>query len=247
MNGKPRLYHWYISRRLCMNGETAAVAHGNVTRHRKLPDTMSIRTSKIMEIRMDQEAEQVVIRTQNTEYYCRLSDIDFSKSGTGEFLPEFPAYAEKYGKRKEYLQDDNTILLILSDLETYYFENMILKKNGKVYEGKMNPHIGTCQDSCLIRCPEYENKVDIRYFPHIRHLETYCRETDGLPLYLENSGDSVIYFTTNEGVFELEPGIRKLAAKENTKAASEIPELDREDLFPAVELSPDTNTEEEKI
>lgn len=57
----------------------------------------------------------------------------------------------------------------------------------------------------LTRCKEYGGAIDIRYFPHCRHLETYCMETDGLPVYLENNGDSVIYFTANVGVIELEP------------------------------------------
>ena len=61
----------------------------------------------------------------------------------------------------------------------------------------------------LTRCKEYGGAIDIRYFPHCRHLETYCMETDGLPVYLENNGDSVIYFTANVG--------RKLLSEENAE------------------------------
>ncbi|MDE6961900.1 MAG: hypothetical protein K2P27_13750 [Lachnospiraceae bacterium] len=42
-------------------------------------------------------------------------------------------------------------------------------------------------------------------------------ETDGLPVYLENNGDGVIYFTANVGVIELEPGGRKLLSEENAE------------------------------
>ncbi len=38
-------------------------------------------------------------------------------------------------------------------------------------------------------------------------------ETDGLPVYLENNGDSVIYFTANVGVIELEPGEESFCQK----------------------------------
>ncbi len=69
----------------------------------------------------------------------------------------------------------------------------------------------------LTRCKEYGGAIDIRYFPHCRHLETYCMETDGLPVYLENNGDGVIYFTANVGVIELEPGGRKLLSEENAE------------------------------
>ncbi len=240
----PRLYHWYISKETCMDGKTFAVAHGNVTGHKKLPDTMFIHTSKIVEVCVDQETEQVVIQTRNTEYHCRLSDIDYSKPDTSDYIPELSEYAKKYGKEREYTLDDNTILLVLSDHEEYYFEKMIIKKDGKVYDGEMYTHIGTFQDSCLISCYGFENGVDIRYFPHAQHLETYCQETDSLPIYLQNSGDRAIYFTANEGVIMLEPGMRKLVSKENTRAVSEIPDLDRNDLYPAVELSPAIRTEE---
>ena len=38
-------------------------------------------------------------------------------------------------------------------------------------------------------------------------------ETDGLPVYLENNGNSVIYFTANVGVIELEPGEESFCQK----------------------------------
>lgn len=43
-------------------------------------------------------------------------------------------------------------------------------------------------------------------------------ETDGLPVYLENNGNSVIYFTANVGVIELEPGEESFCQKKMQKS-----------------------------
>lgn len=230
----PRLYHWYLDKRMRDDGTECAQAHGNVTGHKSLPDTTFANTSRVVHIEVKEEIGEVIIQTRNTEYHCRLSDCDFSKTGTYELIPELSKYAEIFGKEKEYQQEDNTILLVLSDHEEYYFDTMVIKENGNIYKGNMHPHIGSFQDSCLIGCAECAQRIDIRYFPHYQHLETYCWETGGLPVYLENAGDGMIYYTTGEGVIELKPGERKLVSKENVMSADEVPFLNRGDLYPAV-------------
>lgn len=230
----PRLYHWYVEKYTSNDGTECVRAHGNVTGHKVLQDTLFIRTSRIMSIEVKEEMGEVMIQTKNTEYHCRLSDCDFSKPDTYELISGMAEYAAKFGKEKEYQQDDDTILLVLSDHESYYFETMLVKKNGKIHRGKMYPHIGMWQDSCLISAEEEGRFIDIRYFPHCQHLETYCWETGQLPVYLENSGEDVIYYTTYDGVIELKPGERKLVSKENVMNADETPYLDRSDLYPAV-------------
>ena len=230
----PHLYHWRIEKSVHpYTGKEYVLAHGVVTGHRRLTDTTFIHTSPVQHIEVDRETEQVCIRTKNTEYHCRLSECDFSKPGTCEFIPGLSEYAEKYEREKEYDQDDNTILLILSDHESYYFKTALIKRSGVIHRGWMRPHIGTFQDSCLISCKGYEQRIDIRYFPHYRHLETYCWETDNLPVYLENEGDSAIFYRTYEGLIELKPGERKLVSKENAMSDEDAPILDQGDLYPA--------------
>lgn len=235
----PRLYHWYLEKATSDDGTECALAHGNVTGHKRIADTTFINTSKVENIEVREETEEVIIRTMNTEYHCRLSDCDYSRPDTYDLIPGLSEHAAKYEKGKEYQQDDNTILLVLSDHESYYFETMLIKENGNTHRGEMHPHIGTFQDSCLIRCAGYEQSIDIRYFPHHRHLETYAWEAGQFPVYLENSGEDMIYYTTNEGVIELKPGERKLVSKENASAADDIPFLDRSDLYPAVHIDGD--------
>lgn len=234
----PYLYHWYIEKHTDpYTGEEFVLAFGIVTGHKRLRDTTFVHTSPVQHIDVDRENEQICIQTRNTEYHCRLSDCDFSKPDTYEFISGLSEYAEKYEGEKDYAQDDNTILMILSNHERYYFKTALIKKNEKIYKGEMFPHIGTFQDSCLISCKEYEQRIDIRYFPHYQHLETYHWETDKLPVYLENEGDSVIYYQTYEGLIELKPGERKLVSKENAMSTDGAPVLDRGDLYPAMILS----------
>lgn len=233
----PHLYHWFLEKRVHSDtGEEFTIAHGNVTGHKRLTDTTFINTSKVIHIEVDRENEQVCIQTKNTEYHCKLSDCDFSKSETYEYISGLSEYAEKYKQEREYEQDDNTILIVLSDHESYYFKAAIIKKDGKTYKGEMHTHVGTFQDSCLIECYEYGYSIDIRYFPHFKHLETYCWEADGLPVYLENEGDDTIYYKTEEGMIELKPGERKLVSSENAMKADEIPVLDKGDLYPVIML-----------
>lgn len=232
----PRLYHWFLDQCTRDDGTEYTRAHGNVTGHKSLPDTLFIHTSRIEHIEVKEDAGEVMIQTKNTEYHCKLADCDFSKPGTYDHIPGLAEYAEIYGKEKEYQQEDNSILLVLSDHEGYYFKAISVKENGNVRKGSMYPHIGTYQDSCLLSCDGCEKRIDIRYFPHSQHLETYCWETGGLPVYLENAGDEKIYYTANEGTIELKPGERKLVSEENVMQHDERPVLSRGDLYPAVVL-----------
>lgn len=231
-----KLHHWYLYKIERDDDIELYIAFGNVTGHNKLPDTIFTHTSNIKTIHFDQEAEKVIIQTLNTEYHCLLSECNFSKKDTYELIPCLKEYSKKNLKNK-YEQEDNSILIVLSDHETYYFETAIIKKDGKDYLGMIDSNIGRYQDSCIIRFREYtnvhgrNNDIDIRYFPHHQHLETYSWCTQGLPVYLENAGDDVIYYTTDVGVIELKPGDSKLVCKENTIQENELPLLDQEDLY----------------
>ena len=240
-----KLHHWYLEKQTWVDGTEGCRARGNVTGHDKLQDTAFITTSDVSFVEVDRETDEVVIRTFNTEYHCLLSECDFSHKDTYELIPFLTEYSEKYTKEKKYEQEDNSILIVLSDHDEYYFETAIMKEDGKIYKGTMHPHIGTFRDSCLLHFNEYndgldfEKRIDIRYFPHAQHLETYCWHTKGLPVYLENSGEGEIYYTTYAGVLELKPGERKLVCKENAINEDEKPVLNRRDLYPPIILDMD--------
>lgn len=237
-----KLHHWYLDKLTWADGTEGCRARGNVTGHYRLKDTEFIHTSGVRSVEVNRETEEVIIQTYNTEYHCLLSECDFSHKDTYELIPFLTEYSEKYTKENKYDQEDNSILIVLSDHEQYYFETAVIKEEGKTYIGTMHPHIGTFQDSCLLYFDEYdeehgyEKHIDIRYFPHSQHLETYSWCTEALPVYLENTGEGKIFYTTYEGVIELKPGDRKLVCKENAINEDEEPFLDCSDLYPAVLL-----------
>lgn len=232
-----RLHHWYLTKKKLEDGSEYVSAHGNATGHPSLPDTIRARTTQVRQIDVNEEAEEVVIQTRNTEYHCRLSDCNFSMPDTYDLIPGLAGYAERFGKEKDYQLEDPSILLVLSDHDSYYFEALLVKEHGRTHKGRMYPHIGTFQDSCLLGCEEYDEALDLRYFPHRRHLEAYCWETGGLPVYLENTGDDILYFTANDGLMELKPGERKLVSEENVMSTDSKPVLDQSDLYPAAEVN----------
>ena len=85
------------------------------------------------------------------------------------------------------------------------------------------------QDSYLIEADN--GRIDLRYFPHFQNIEFYSEHTQGMPLFLENVGDVVLYVKTSAGMMKLDPGDRKEVIKAN--AESETLSLPNGDLYPA--------------
>lgn len=142
---------------------------------------------------------------------------------------------------KDYVLVDNSVLLVFSDFKRYYFDKVYARVNGKKYDGTMQPHIGMIQDSCIITIGVEEksellkkNFVDIRYFPHFQHLEMYVWSVGELPVYMENSGQDLIYVTTQVGVIQLNPGKRVLVDRENAMECNDNMVLSKSDLYPAI-------------
>lgn len=234
----PMIHNWYLEKYAHHDGQTSYLAWGNVTGHDRLADTTFIHTSEVMSTRIDEENEECIIQTRNTEYHCRLSECNYDMPDSYEVIAELEKLRKKYSKKKQYKLEDNSVLIVLSDHEEYYFECALVKENGIILAGGMSPHIGTFQDSCLIRFDGFgrtsHTGIDIRYFPHYAHLEAYAWDTEGFSVYLENAGESTIFFSTPEGVIELLPKERKLVSKENTISDEDKPFLSGADLYPAV-------------
>ena len=89
---RPMLHRWYMD----IQGDNI-IAHGVVTGHRKLSDTMRIHTSPVSGIEIDSDAGEAVIITRNTAYYCPLDSLRFSKQDEyPELIPDYDAVKEQY-------------------------------------------------------------------------------------------------------------------------------------------------------
>lgn len=224
---KPMLHRWYLDRQ----GEYI-IGHGVVTGHKKLPDTMRIHTSPVSGIEIDSEHGDALVITKNTTYRCPLDSLRFSKQDAfPELIPDYDTIKENYSKPIEKPEiEQGKVLLVLSDYDEYYFHSLCVKGEDNEplpYSGW--PHVGMFQDSYLIGTED--GKIDLRYFPHFKNIEFYSSETDGMPLYVENIGSSVLYIQYGGHDFRFDPGERKELTEEN--ASKDTPDLPDGDLYPA--------------
>ena len=229
---KVMLHNWYIEDHLSQRNGRYALAHGIVTGHSRLPDSIFIYTSKIRETYVNGEGELVVV-TMNTEYHCPLNSCDWERQD------QYPDMILEYEKIKaEYKEkalrpsiEPGKVLLVLSNFCHYYFHSLYYVPEGsdRPCEYSGDAHVGMIQDSYLVEADR--GRIDLRYFPHFQNIEFYSEHTEGMPLFLENVGDVILYVKSSVGTIRLNPGDRKEVIKAN--AESETPSLPNGDLYPA--------------
>lgn len=239
------LHNWYISRVEQEEKGVCYIAHGNVTGHPRLRDTAHIYTSHIQKVERDEENNEIILITRNTRYQCKVTECNFQITETREMIPEFDELKEKYGNREvRYETEKDSLLLVFSDHKRYYFEDAIADYKGKRYQFYIHVHVGMVQDSCLIWCDELEDIVnwewaDVRYFPHVQHLEFYCYDLSEIHLYIENVGDGDIFCSFDFGTMRIKAGERKRVSRENREEDVNKRELNHTDLYPALLLDRD--------
>lgn len=171
------LTNWYFwkSSKVCLIGI--------VIGHPKLTDGIDITTSNV-ETLVRQDNNLVARTKTGTIYYLELAEmcmqediIDNTKTMLKRFgfeegiISEAKLLSER--KKIEYLNnvnkfiENNELLICMAGTSTIkaYF-----KFNEKVEECNIKVHIGTFQDSVLIRLID---KVDFRYFPKFNSCEVY--------------------------------------------------------------------------
>lgn len=233
-----RLFGWYIDKAESENGifwYTSGITLG----HPKLLDSHPMNhSSEIVNIQIDESLEEACIETRNTIYHAPLAECDYSKESTYEYLPELKKYREIYEpKQNQYEMEDESVLLVFSDHDYYYFRYGAILQEGQKKKLKISPHIGTFQDSVLVY-PENEfmcGGVDIRYFPHPGHIDFYGLDyPDECRLFVENRGDRDFYIDySRDSRICLLPGERKLFDKSSATPKNEGPSLMGGDLYPA--------------
>lgn len=229
---KAKLYYWYIDWKN-YNGMNYMIIHGNVTGHSRFRDSIHISSSPIESVDVDMENGVVVVQTKDTIYSCPMSYCCFRKQDTfPDLVPGYPVIKEQYAGKIEYPKiGQGKVLLVMSDFDEYYFHSMcyIPWREDVEMDYEAEAHIGTFQDSFLI-CSE-DFRVDFRYFPHEKNVEFYSESTGGYPWYIENIGNSDLFFRTSCGVIKVASGERKEVCKENRE--TEVSGLKNDDLYPA--------------
>ena len=120
----------------------------------------------------------------------------------------------------------NSILLVFDAHSDCNFVDAVVDRDGTVSRLDKFTHLGFTSDSVLLYDGELGGRqsIDIRYFPAAsregKYIEFYSFDTDGLPVYLHNAGDTTLSFLAPDGLIDIEPGERKLACEENMAADS---------------------------
>lgn len=229
------LRYWHIDKRESAESqEEYLLAHGRVTGHRKLTDSMYIHTSVVKEVIINKDTEEAEIHTMNSVYYCPLQYCDFEKQDEWpEIIPNYEEIKQKYIDSIENPSiEAGKILLVLSNFDEYYFNSLCYIPEGETEKIQYyaDAHIGMFQDSFLIRDESWK-EIDLRYFPHYQNIEFYAEHTSEKPLFIENIGDVTLFAKTSRGTIKLEPGDRKEVCRENAEA--DIGGLPGGDLYPA--------------
>ena len=232
---KLMLHYWYIDEK-AFGDMTYRIAHGIVTGHRSIPDSVDAHTSEVKAVHVDEAEEELILITENSVYHCPLSYCRFSKQDQfPDIIPDYEEIKDKYIDTINYPTiEQGKVLLVLADFCEYYFHSLYYvpkeSKPGQKRDYCGSPHIGMFQDSFLVHTEDY--CVDLRYFPHYQNIEFYRETSDGCPLYLENIGNVVIYADTHVGIIKLQPGERKEVSKENIVDPQALT-LPIGDLYPA--------------
>lgn len=240
------LHQWYLEMHRSHDGRKYPMGRGIVTGHPEISDTTFIHTSEVKDIRRD--GDEIILSTLNSEYHCPLAFCCFEKmKDNKELLPDYEALRAEYEGKGQPTIEPGNVLLVISDFCEYYFHSLYYvpadSKDGKPIEVHANAHVGTFQDSFLIRAHEYG--IDLRYFPHPGNIEFYSQETNDRALWIENIGNSELYAKTCYGVIHLGPGERKKVDEDAIE--SESPSLLDGDLYPAVIIDKDVHLSSEKI
>lgn len=255
------LKNWYIVR----SGEyylAKGVVYGHTSP--RCPDGLFIHTSVIEEI--TESGDKLLIKTHNSVYTVFKKDVagdlgkfdygygdnqeslsscftELSKENGEALAAEILSIAER--KQADLMKlaeklDRNMLYLNISADCQYYFDSAIFKdKDGSLLEEKYYVHIGTFQDSVILR------ESDVRYLPHqdgnLRFYVTLydmpAETSDELKGFLRNSGSVPmrVCFTWGKCI-ELLPDQEVCVDRKIIDALPDSKLTSTEDLYPAEEI-----------
>lgn len=243
------LHWWYLEH----IGDGRYILHGIVTGHPKLPDAYSIHTSYLLSISQDeQNPSNFVFQTKNTAYHQSMEDCHYERClrfvqayPTNPKLPGYDQWAAQLGDFvRQYEQQERpaceasagSILLRLSNCQQYYFDSMDICTDGATHiPTKMRPHVGMYQDSVICRADLCSYEHDLRYFPHrAGNIDFYHWEPEGLPVYIENSGNVELHIEIKKLVYLIAPEERLLITPDHAKPWLTL--TSRQDLYDVWDL-----------
>ena len=228
-----KLYDWYLTKEEYGDKEYV-IAHGVVTGHVKLQDSDFIHTSAVQKVTVS-DTGSVIILTMNTEFHCKMQGAKYDAFTDTTLIPGFDILKEKYPyiERDVYETDQDSILLVLGNNKQYYFGQMVRNKGGNYsLLKKACVHVGTFQDSVLIRNfsdSSFDN-VNLCYFPYKDRCLEFYTWNEEIKVYIENCGDNELSVKVMGFMYRIKPGERKEIVSENAEIEIKKEEFTTVDL-----------------
>ena len=172
----------------------------------------------IRDLKLDPKHGELLLRDSIQELRCPLKYCNFDEQDKyPEMLPKYEELKQRYQHPLPLPEiEPGKILLSLCDYRTDNFSSIYeTDEYGHVYEYTHHSQGKGYCSYCDIRCTD--NPVRISYYPDSSVINFYAIETDGRPLYVENTGDHSLLLLCKKLVFRLAPGERKELAPENAE------------------------------
>jgi len=242
---------------------------GVVCGHNILYDMSLITTSMVKSLKLNRESLKVTCLTNNTEYSLSLFELNhecyrktiedlmslLELKADDDLIRKIKDYYDSYEENRIqklknlFVQFDIDGILSLGDNREWYFNYFAYRIGDEVcIQTKVRAHIGTFQDSVIIRNSIGEAKrADLRYFPYQNNklsfynfdLLTNHSSRNHLRIYVENIGRQSLNIGTKWGYsYIITPENSVILSRRDLESGIEG-SVTGKDLYPARMLEDD--------
>lgn len=188
---KNTLRNWYVDI-IEHNGKMYTMAFGVFFNRPGIRDYTNGHTSPVIEITPDYEQKEFLIQTERTLYHCSFDSCFFEHQNESKYkLVDYEKIKKEYYKPIDInTLSKNDMLLVLSDLCDYFFEDLVyFNSEGNKGSFSASPHIGMFTDSLKIYKSDEKIAIDIRWYVQADGIEFYSLDIENRNLFIENAGD----------------------------------------------------------
>ncbi len=208
---KNTLRNWYVDT-VEHNGKMYTMAFGVFFNRPGIRDYTNGHTSPVVKIMPDYEQKEYLIQTERTLYHCSFDSCFFEHQNESRYmLVDYEKIKKEYYKPIDInTLSKNAMLLVLSDLCDYFFENLVyFDSEGNQGNFSTFPHIGMFADSFIIYKFEEKIAIDIRWYVQADGIEFYSLDIGNKNLFIENRGDKLLTVRNDYSEIIIKPKERK--------------------------------------
>ena len=216
---KNTLKNWYVDI-IEHHGKTYAMAFGVFLNRPGISDYTNGHTSPVVKITPDYEQKEYLIQTERTLYHCAFDSCFFEHQNESKYkLVDYEKIKNEYYKPVDInTLSKNDMLLVLSNLCNYYFEDLVYFDSDR-NRGDFSafPHIGMITDSFIIYKSDEDFSIDVRWYVQSDGIEFYSLDIENRNLFIENRGDKPLSVRNDYSEIIIKLKERKIIVKKMEK------------------------------